>query len=142
MNKTTQNSTIKQNFENACNAYIKAFCEKHGYDYNSFYYAGDDPGSIVELADYSIDLQTIRTDIDRDAPKYEFIAWYDYCLRLGALRANTPNYEHWLMECPRKSESEIKHLEQQQAKIEELKEQLDEQINQLNKTKDEHNSNF
>lgn len=39
------------------------------------------------------------TDIDRDAPKEEYIKYCDYCMRVGGIcdgKLNTPNYDSWL----------------------------------------------
>lgn len=61
---------LKRAFETACNAYLQAFCEKHDYDYedaaNSW--VGGEVGGITKVSDYFIDLQTIRTDIDKTPP--------------------------------------------------------------------------
>lgn len=91
---------LKQNYENACNAYLKAFCDKHGFDYDPTAWVGNDVGSWVDIADYCIDINIIRLDIDRNAPEDEFVKWYDYYLRLGMLKANPINYDNWLKGCP------------------------------------------
>ena len=53
--------TLKQNYENACIAYIQAFCDKHGYDCD---YTDID---LICIGDLFVDMVTIRTDIDMDA---------------------------------------------------------------------------
>ena len=34
------NTKLKSDYEKACNAYLQAFCEKHGYDYEAAMSAG------------------------------------------------------------------------------------------------------
>lgn len=41
---------LRLNYNAACNAYLAAFCEKHGYDYEPDAWVGDDPGGIAEVA--------------------------------------------------------------------------------------------
>ena len=38
---------LRLNYNAACNAYLAAFCEKHGYDYEPDAWVGDDPGGIA-----------------------------------------------------------------------------------------------
>ena len=43
------NTKIKSDYEKACNAYLQAFCEKHGYDYEDAArsWVGGDVGGIT-----------------------------------------------------------------------------------------------
>ncbi|MEZ3441568.1 hypothetical protein [Alistipes sp.] len=119
---------LRADFEAAANAYLAAFCKKHGYDFEDARqsWVGGRVGEITEVADLFIDLRDIRTDIDHDAPKDEFVKWYDYCLRLSMIDHEIliPNYEHWLMGCPRKSEEEIAKLERLARNVKEAREAL------------------
>ncbi len=61
------NTKFKSDYEKACNAYLQAFCEKHGYDYED---ATRELGRrrcrrITECADYIVGMDDIITDIDR-----------------------------------------------------------------------------
>lgn len=121
-------NNLKQAYEQAVNNYLMAFCHKHEFDYtdakNSW--VGNDVGGIVCVADYYVNLDTIRTDIDRDAPVDEFVKWYDYTLRIGMIDINAPmpNYDSWLMGCPRLSDEQISKWEELHRKTEESKEEL------------------
>ena len=115
---------LEQNYINACNAYLKAFCEKHGYDFDDATWIHG-VGEIAEFSDYYADMVTIKIDIDREAKVDEFIKWYDYTLRLGMLDCSgIPNFENWLRRCPIKSEEEILKMEATRRKIEDLKNEL------------------
>lgn len=95
------NTKLKTNYEKACNAYLKAFCDKHEYDYEDASWVGGDVGGIVEIADYFVGMETMRVDIDQDAPSDEFELWYGYSLRMSMFGATTPNYRNWLAGCVR-----------------------------------------
>lgn len=116
---------LKTDYEKSCNAYLKAFCEKHGYDYETS--SWEDVGCVAEVCDYYVGMGTIRTDIDLDAPEDEFLKYYDYCLRVGGIangEISTPNYRSWLVGCPRMSEDQIARLEVLQEDIRLAKEAM------------------
>ena len=76
---------LRLSYNAVCNAYLAAFCEKHGYDYEPDAWVGDDPGGIAEVGDLFVSMADMLTDIDRDAPKEEYIKYYDYCMRVGGI---------------------------------------------------------
>lgn len=111
---------LRLNYNAACNAYLAAFCEKHGYDYEPDAWVGDDPGGIAEVGDLFVSMADMLTDIDRDAPEEEYIKYYDYCMRVGAIangELETPNYDSWLRGCPRIDEEQIARLEELQRDV-------------------------
>lgn len=127
------NTKLKSDYEKACNAYLQAFCEKHGYDYKDAArsWVGGDVGGIAECADYIVRMEDIITDIDRDVPEDEFVKYYDYCLRVGSIacgKISTPNYSSWLSGCPRMSEEQITRLEELQRDIRKAEEILENEI--------------
>ena len=124
---------LRSDYEKACNAYLKAFCEKHGYDYEDAVrnWVGGDVGGITECADLFVNMDDIITDIDRDAPEDEFVKYYDYCLRVGSIacgKISTPNDSSWLSVCPRMSEEQITRLEELQRDIRKAEEILENEI--------------
>ena len=42
---------LRLSYNAVCNAYLAAFCEKHGYDYEPDAWVGDDPGGIAEVGE-------------------------------------------------------------------------------------------
>lgn len=123
---------LRLNYNEACNAYLLAFCEKHGYDHEPDAWAANDPDGIAEIADMFVAMSDIITDIDRDAPEEEYVKYYDYCLRVGSIAGGeltVPNYDSWLRGCPRMDEEQIKRLEELQQDIRNaemvLKEEID-----------------
>lgn len=114
-------TNIKQAFETACNAYLKAFCEKHGYDYEDAVQSWiGEVGEITNVGDCFIDLRTIRVDIDLNAPKEEFLKWYDYGLRLHYINPELPsmNFENWIKGCPRHNEEWFTEMERLRKQVE------------------------
>lgn len=69
--------SLKSDYINACNAYLKAFCEMYGFDYYPDFWIGDEVGGVIELGDYFVNINTIRTAVDRNVPREEFVKWYD-----------------------------------------------------------------
>jgi hypothetical protein len=115
----TQRKKLKQDYRDACNAYLRAFCEKHGYSYGSpdTWWVGDDAGGIAVIGDYTVDMATIRTDIDLDAPEPEFLAYYDYCIRATNLDISVPNFRSWVQGCPRRTEKSLARLERMKERV-------------------------
>jgi hypothetical protein len=121
---------LKEKFEAAANAYLMAFCEKHGYDFDEDCWIGGRAGGIADLGDTAFaNMETIRADMDMSAPEEEFGKWSDYCLRLGMIGVtSTPNFEHWIKGCPRKSEEEIRDLERLHDRVREARNDLEKAI--------------
>lgn len=125
---------LKLNYTAACNAYMAAFCEKHNFDYEPDAWVGGDPGGIAEINDLFVSMDDMRADIDRDAPEEEYIKYYDYCARVGAIghgELSTPNYDSWLRGCPRINEERIAFLESLQERVARAKASLKAEIDRL-----------
>lgn len=131
---------LRLNYNSACNAYLAAFCEKHGYDYEPDAWVGNDPGGIAEVGDLFVSMADMLTDIDRDAPEEEYIKYYDYCMRVGGIcdgKLNTPNYDSWLRGCPRMDEEQIARLEELQRDVRCAEMNLKVEIDRINNLKQE-----
>lgn len=127
---------LKKDYENACNAYLKAFCEKHefyGLDNPETYWIGDQVGEIANCGDFTFDMATIVTDIDKDAPEEELLKWYDYMVFTADLGITTPNFYSWLLGCPRLSRQQLEDLSSKQSKIKSLKMEFDEMCKDASK---------
>lgn len=130
---------LRLNYNAACNAYLAAFCEKHGYDYDPLdAWVGHAPGGIAEVGALFVSMPDILTDIDRDAPKEEYVKYYDYCMRVKSIadgKLETPNYDRWLRGCPRMDEEQIARLEEFQSGIRDAEALLMKEIDRLNNLK-------
>ena len=106
--------TAKEYFVKGCNEYLRLFCEKHDYDYEEAKdsWVANCVGDVTCVGDIFVGMQTIITDIEMDAPKEEFIKWYDYNLVASEFGFTTPNFDHWLRGCPRVSDEAFKRLQE------------------------------
>lgn len=119
------NIQLKENFDKACNAYLDAFCKKHGF-YSSYWIA-DRVGEIADCNEcFTFSLDDIRTDIDTDAPAQEILDWSDYCAEADLIGLATPCYRHWLQGFPRTDKQTI-------AKLKEMRQELFDEIENINK---------
>lgn len=125
---------LKKDYENACNAYLEAFCEKHefyGLDNPETYWI--DTGGIANCGDLTFDMATIVTDIDKEAPEEELLKWYDYTIEASEFNLPIPNFDHWLIGCPR---TPSKWFEDMRAKRKEIDDLLKEENERLKNGKE------
>jgi len=124
---------LKTKYAIACDAYLREFCKKHGYDYSDAYWVGDQTGGIADINEIFVSMQTIIDDIELDAPEDELTKWYDYCVEMSFLGAETtPNFSSWVKGCPRKTKEQIEAMKESKKKIEELKDMLFSSANDKN----------
>lgn len=95
-----------------CTEYLRLFCEKHEFDYEDAKdaWVGNEVGGVACVGDYFVDMVTIITDIEMNAPEHEFIEWHDYCLEAHEFGLVVPNFKSWIKGCPRTSEETIGRL--------------------------------
>lgn len=110
---------LKQQYIDACNAYLEVFCEKHGFEYDiaSNEWVANDVGGCCMLSDFCVSFDDMKTDIDMDAPKEEYWNYYEYSLEAYDLGFNCPNYANWLRGCPRLSEEQRKSLREAKNRV-------------------------
>lgn len=127
----TENTKLKTDFRNACNAYLRLFAEKHGFDWNDCDWVSEDAGGVACLGDFFVDMNVIKDDIDMNAPKEEFFRWYDYSTEVEFLDLpKRCNYRSWLKGCPRYSETTFGRIRQLRDKLNESRMKLLEAIEQ------------
>lgn len=106
-----QREELRQAYSDACNNYLKAWCEKHDLPMEDDPWVAQEPGGIALIGDYFVDMQTILTDIDMDAPEEEWWNWYDYSLETSEVGLpDKCNFKSWLMGCPRYSEEALERI--------------------------------
>lgn len=115
----------REYFEKGCNEYLRLFCEKHDFDFEDAKesWVRNKVGEVVCVGDYFVDMNAIITDIERNAPEHEFCDWYYYNIEAHEFNLPAPNFDSWLMGCPRTSEETF-------AKLRELKAELQGFINE------------
>lgn len=119
-------SKLRENYDKACNAYLEAFCKKHGFDYydaKDSWVAGD-VGSVCLLGDFYVSFVDMIIDIEEDAPEKEYFKYYDYSLECHEYGIFCPNYKSWLRGCPILSDEQLKSLREAKNRVELAKENL------------------
>ena len=118
---------LKKSYEDACNAYLEAFCEKHGFDYDEAAnsWVANVVGDCCLLGDYCVPFDEMKIDIDMDAPNEEYWNYYEYSLEAYDLGFNCPNYANWLRGCPRLSEEERKSLREAKNRVYEVQKEFE-----------------
>lgn len=125
----TENTKLKADFRNACDAYLRAFAKKHGFDFSDCDWVSDDAGGVACIGDFFVGMDVIKDDIDMNAPEEEFLRWYDYSEEVDFLElTDRCNYRSWLKGCPRYSSSTFERLRELKSKLDEDKLKLLEAI--------------
>lgn len=113
-----RHNLMRKFYEGACNDYANAFCEKHGY-YNLYeggdtFWVGNEVGGVLAIGDVFVDMATILTDINEDAPEEEFMRWNDYTTLhaelFGIEGSKCLNFHSWLHGAPRIPYDTLNHL--------------------------------
>lgn len=124
---------LQQQWKQVCNAYLRAFCERHDYTYDpKDWVCGDRAetiGTVVEVADMFIDMDDLRYDVDNNVPIDKFETWYYKRLELYELGIevwlNYPNYckgapDEWTEERMERLRESHQRLQEAKARLEEL----------------------
>lgn len=98
-NMTEEN--IKSDWINVCNEYLRLFCLKHDYDYDSDSWVGSDAGTVAMIGDMYVSMEDIRYDIDNGINVNKFEEWYWKNLEVyELLEKNWLNYSSYCKGAP------------------------------------------
>lgn len=134
---TLDKKDLKQNYEQACNDYLKAFCDMYELQYE-----GDEAwvarqhGTLAYIGDYYFNFDDIRLCVDRRIPWNEVISWYDYNTQVHDIGLDCINLESWIMGAPRASRETIDHFYQIRRDFHDLIEEEKERIKQESNQQD------
>jgi len=115
---------LKTNYIKACNAYLKEFCKKYSFDYNSNCWIGNQVGGVVQIADYFFSMKDIIYCINENLNWGDISNWYDYNIEAGTYGFSGLKLSSWIKNSPRKSKKEITEIKLMHEKIENLKQEL------------------
>ena len=111
MISTRQKEALQGAYRDACNNYLQAFVEKHGFDMCDTAWVADEPGTIAMIADYYVSMEEMKVDIDLNVPNDKYLEWYDYQMECAALELpKIANYKHYVKGCPTYSKETLKRL--------------------------------
>ena len=130
-----KNSSLRKEYEKVCRDYAKAFCNMYGYDYDEKEWV--EIGGVYEIGDMFVNFDDIRYIVDNEVPSKMFYEWYDYTTRLGFIDISipTPNLKSWCMGCPRKSDEEIRALEESHMRLIQLQKEFKCSVDDFKDTK-------
>lgn len=126
---------IQERWREICSEYLKLFCDKHGYDFETNVWVGTDLsniGDIVVVDDMHIDMADVRYDIDNNVPKEKFEQWYWKRLELSECGVkNYLNYPSFCKGAPdRWTEYRMLELRDAYTKVQKAKARLIELCNE------------
>lgn len=111
MNKAHK-ELLKKNYEDACEEYLKAFCDNYNRNYEQDSWVAGDAGTIACVGDYFFDFNdVIKCAVDNNLTDWdEVVEWYDYTLFAHEYDQIAPNFQSWHAGCPRLTKEEQEHL--------------------------------
>lgn len=95
--------SLKKEFREVCNSYVKLFCEAYELPYEEDVWVANEPGSIACLGDFFFDfLDVIKYCVDNNInDRGELFRWYDYSIQCHSLGISSINFQSWHKGCPR-----------------------------------------
>lgn len=121
---------LRSKFKDIANAYLRAFCEKHEYEYTEEW-VGQRFGEVAVLGDEFYDFNDIRYDIDNNIPVGEIEKWTRYTAHLAELECpHTINFSSWCLGAPLPySEEMLDEIESARRRVEEARRELENLLN-------------
>lgn len=134
---TKNNYSLKSEWQELCNKYLKKFCEKHEYTYEADCWVANDPGTIANIGDMFVSMENIRYDLDNDIPEEYFEKWYWKALEVYELVGEKfMNYENFCKGCPDYwTEDKLESIRKAKQRVIDARDALEREIN-------EHKSQF
>lgn len=111
---------LEQHYIDACNDYLRAFCQKYNLVYDKDAWVGNDVGTVACIGDYFVEMEDIRFMLVNGISWEDFLANMDYNLLAIELGVNTINLRSWCMGCPRLSKEQLQSLISMHKEIDEL----------------------
>ena len=78
--------TIKEQWREVSDEYLKAFCERVGISIGDAGWIGDAPGTIAQIGDYFVGIHEMRYLVDNNISPDVFFKWYGYSLDIHTLQ--------------------------------------------------------
>lgn len=122
---------MKKDYENAVEAYLKAFCEMYGLPYDTDGWVGREPGTIAEVGDFFFGFDDMKRCVDNGYSWDDVAEWYEYCVEAGMYGISAPNLKSWMAGCPRIGEDEMERIRAAASRVDEAKAALDEEIRRI-----------
>lgn len=95
---------LRENYENACNAYLLALANMWEWDCSGDYgfWIADEVGGVYSYGDsLFIDMEDIIYCVENNISEDAYYEWQEYCVWANNFNQNVPNLKSWCMGCPR-----------------------------------------
>ena len=104
---------LNKRYTEACEEYLKAFCDAYEMPYEKDSWVGNEVGTIAMVGDHYFDFNdVIKYAVDNQLKDYdELLEWEDYILFALEYNQTIPNFQSWHKGCPRLSKDAQKHLQ-------------------------------
>lgn len=111
MNKAHRD-LLRQRYEDACEEYLKAFCDAYDLQYEKDSWTGGCVGTITCVCDYYFDFNSVvKYAVDHNLHDFgDLDEWYNYCMFAHEFNQTIPSFDAWSRGCPRLSKSEQQRL--------------------------------
>lgn len=128
---TKNNYSLKTEWQELCNKYLKKFCDKHEYTYEPDCWVANDPGIIANIGDMFVSMENIRYDIDNCIDIDCFEAWYWKALEVYELVGEKyMNYESFCQGCPDYwTEDKLESIRKAKQRVIDARDALEREIN-------------
>lgn len=112
MDSKAHKDLLRQRYDEACEDYLKAFCDAYELQYESDSWVGGEVGTTTCINDYFFDFDgVVKYAVDNGLHDYnDLVEWYDYTLFAHNFNQTIPNFKAWSKGCPRLSKSEQQKL--------------------------------
>ena len=93
---------LKKDFEDSCEAYVKAMLNNFEIDRNSCFWVADEVGGVFMVGDrLSLNMQDIVYIVDNGISYDDCVDWQDYNLCANEFNLNMLNLKSWHTGAPR-----------------------------------------
>lgn len=130
MTVTKNDYSLKSEWQELCNKYLKKFCEKHEYAYEPDCWVANNPGTIACVNDMFVSMEDIRYDVDNCIDIDCFEAWYWKSVDVYSITGQKyMNYSSFCQGAPDMwTEERLNSVREAKIKVEEAKQNLKKEI--------------
>lgn len=107
---------LEKNYAEACEQYLKAFCDKYEFQYEKDAWVGGDYGGVAMLGDFFFQMEEMRYMLLNGVAFDDWLANYEYCLDAHELGFDMINLRSWCNGAPRLSAEEIEQRRKERNK--------------------------
>lgn len=112
---------LKKDFEDSCEAYVKAMLNNFEIDRSSCFWVADEVGGVFMVGDMlSLNMQDIVYIVDNSISYDDCVDWQDYNLWANEFNFNHLNLKSWHMGAPRVPQETFEKLRGMKKEMEQL----------------------